>query len=461
MSAPRALALAVLAGCASGGGGFSPHPPELGGLPVVFVPRYETSRLPNGVSLQLNSDPAIPLISVALGVRGGPLTEPLAKAGVTALLASTMTIRTERLDRFQLAAAYDAVGDGIRVRLHPDGIVFQLDVLAENAAAAIAVLAEVARRPVFDEALLERAHDDELSALSALESDPRALAIQGLRQVVFGTGHRLGLPVSGTRRTLALVSVADLRARYGELFRPENVVLAICGRMTAEVGRTFVERAFGDWRSAGPPPGRPAPPPKVRARQAIHYIARPGLAQTVIYAGRAGPPQSDDRYELIRIANRRVASSAGSWLRGVESITYGVSALEESTSLTGLYGASTQVDARATGHAVKAILDRFDSRPGGFGFDREKVLLLTGEALAQYRFAGRARYTAELFLRGLPLDHWNKLREKLDGVRDYHMEPVVFEFIRSDAIQVVLVGDPVAIGGQGLSGLQELRLAID
>jgi zinc protease len=455
----RALALAVLAGCASGGG-YTPHPPELGGLPVVFVPSYESSRLANGVTLQVNPDPALPLVSVALGVRGGSLTEPLARAGATALLASTMTIRTERLDRLQLAAAYDAVGDGVHVRLDPDGLVFQLDVLADSAEAAIAVLAEVARHPTFDQALLERGRDDELSALSALESDPRALAFQGLHQVVFGTGHRLGLPLAGTRRTLAAVSLADLQARHGELFRPENLVLAVCGRMTAQAARAAAERAFGDWRAAGPAPARPAPPPPARARQAIHFIARPGLAQTMIYAGRAGPPETDERYHLIRIATHRVASSAGIWLRGVESITYGVSALEESTSLAGLYGVFTQVDAPATGHAVKALLDRFDAKPEGV-FDREKVLLLTGDALAQYRFAARARYTAELFLRGLPLDHWNKLRETLDGLRDYNVDPVMFDFIRSDEIQVVLVGDPTAIRAQGLSQLEELRLALD
>jgi zinc protease len=367
-----------------------------------------------------------------------------------------MTIRTERLDRFQLAAVYDDVGDGVRVKLVADGVVFQMDVLADRAEAAIAVLAEVARHPFFDEALLGRARDQELGGLAALEGDPRALAIQGLRQVVFGTGHRLGLPLVGTRRTLAAISLADLRARHAELFRPGNVV-----RMTPAAARAVVERVFGDWQATGPAPGRPGPPPAVVPRQAIHYIPRPGLTQTLIYAGRAGPPESDQRFHLIRIANRRVAASAARWLRGMESITYGVGALEESTSLASLYGASTQVNAPATGHAVKALLDRYDAQPATTSVDREKVLFVSGEALAQYRFAGRARYITDVFLRGLPLDHWNKVRETLDRLRDYQMEPVMFNFIRSDEIQVVLVGDPAVIRAQGLSPLEELSLAVN
>jgi zinc protease len=457
----RAFAAPALALCACASStGFTPHPPELGGLPEVFVARYSASRLPSGMTFELNSDPSLPLVSLALGVRGGPLTEPLDKAGTTALLASTMTIRTERLDRFQLAGAYDTVGDGVSVAVVPDGLVFQLDILPDQINAAIVLLAEMVRRPAFDEALLERAKDDELVGLSALESDPRAAALQGLRQVVFGTGHRLGLPLRGTRRTLAAATLADLQARYAELFRPENVVLAICGQVT-ENARAVVDRAFGDWRASGRPPRSPAPPPAARSRKTMYYIPRAGLPQTLVYIGRSGPPESDERHHLVRIANRRVVSSAGSWLRGMESITYGVGTLEESTSVAALYGARTQVDAPSTSHAVKTLLERFDARQEGGAFDRDKVLLLTAEALAQYRFSGRALYAADLFLRGLPPDHWSRLREHLDGIRDYGVESAVFEFIRSDEMQVVLVGDPEVIRAQNPGALQELRLALD
>src|SRR5439155_12708935 len=104
----------------------------------------------------------------------------------------------------------------------------QVDVLSDRIGAAVQLLAEIVRHPAFDEALLERAHADWLAVLSSIESDPRAAAMQGLRQVVFGGGHRLGLPLAGTRRTLAAISLAHLRARYGQLFRPDNLAIATC-----------------------------------------------------------------------------------------------------------------------------------------------------------------------------------------------------------------------------------------
>jgi zinc protease len=84
------------------------------------------------------------------------------------------------------------------------------------------------------------------------------------------------------------------------------------------------------------------------------------------------------------------------------------------------------------------------------------------EGLPFYTVSGRAREVAHLFVRGLPVDHWTRLRERLDDTRAEEMPELQYEYIESDKMQIVLVGDPKIIRDQvsslGLGDLRELTL---
>jgi predicted Zn-dependent peptidase len=459
------LALVGLgAGCAAAG--FSPQPPELGGAPKLWVPEFTSTRLGNGLSLHVNPDPYLPMVAVAVGIRGGALLDPPEKAGLTALLAEAMVARTERLDRQTMAAVYDAVGGQVRARVGPDGIVLSIEVLEDGLAGALKLLAEILLRPGFDPGTLAWLKADQVSWLASLESDPTAAAMQGLRQVVFGTRHPLGLPLRGTRSSVRSFTLEDLQARHRLSVQPANVAIAVAGRAAPAEVQQLVSGLFGGWASSGPALGKRAIPaaPAVEDRHHVHMIARPGLSQTVVYVGRLGLGQSDARYYFLRIAARRVAASAGGWLRGVEHMTYGVGAIDDASARFGIYGAHLAVDAKATGEGVRSMVERYDAMPGGF-YDIEKVVVLTQEGRPYYTIAGRTGTIAELFLLERPVDHFKKLREMIDDDRGNDLTDVTYEFIKSSKMQVVLVGDPDVIRAQvsslGLGELRPLQLALD
>ena len=221
---------------------------------------------------------------------------------------------------------------------------------------------------------------------------------------------------------------------------------------------------FGKWSPTPPPPAPSLPAqamPPGSQRQNVFYVPRPGLAQTVIVVGTpALPEQHPDRY-LLRILARRVPGSASGWLRGVEQVTYGVGYVEDVSAQAGWVGAQMAVDARHTGWALKSLVNRYDAMVEG-NFDVEKVALLTGEGLPYYSIAGRTMTLASLYARGLPFDHWARLREKLDDERDHRLQDLIMQHLDSDRMQVVLVGDPEVITsqvpGQGLGSLQLLTL---
>jgi zinc protease len=460
---PAAL---VLGGPGCAGGGFSPAPPELRGEPKMWVPQFTTRRLPNDLALHLNVDPRLPMVSVAVGIRGGSLLDPPAKAGLTRMMADALTARTERLSRLALAQAYDAVGGRIVTRVMSEGIVLQIDVLEDRAAGVIRLLAEILQRPVFDEEGLAWLRAQELAALDLMLGDPEAAGLQGLRQVVFGRGHPLALPAMGTRTSIGNISAADLRARYQQSVRPGNIALVVAGRFPAPEVEAAVREGFAGWKAEGPPledadrgPGVDAGP-----RKQIHYLARPGLAQTLILVGARGVPESHEHHYLLRMANSWVQASAGGWLRGIENLTYGVVGIHEVTARTHLYGMQVAVDASGTGSALRLLLDRYDARLVG-SVDHQKVPILSTEGMPFFRIASRSAYVAGLHARDLPIHYWQRLRESLDEERGRGIDGVVFDYMRSERMQVVLVGDPQIIRDQvgplGRGELRELALATE
>ena len=224
--APTLMVLLATAACATGSE-FSPQPPPLYGEPKLWVPAWHSAKLANGLVVHVNPDPNLPLVSVALAIRGGRLAEPLEKAGLTYVLANSMITRTAHLSRPELAQVFDRVGGVPNVSVMPDGMVFRLDVLDDALPMAVKLLAALVMDAGSDETSLARVRAEHRGLLESLESSPAAAGIQGLRQVVYGVDHPLGLPWAGPHRTVAALTVADLEERYLQVVRPSNIVIAV------------------------------------------------------------------------------------------------------------------------------------------------------------------------------------------------------------------------------------------
>ncbi|HXU80609.1 MAG TPA: insulinase family protein [Polyangia bacterium] len=462
MRGALALMAALALGC--GTANFSPYPPPRRGAPKLWVPAFTTTKLPNGLQVSVNPDNYLPLTAIAVGIRGGALLDPPSKAGLTRLLAEMLTTRADQLPRLKLMTVYDSVGDGVRAEVTPDGIILSLEVLEDRAGAALAMLAHLLQHPDFDPDELERLKAIGKTVVTHDLADPDTAAMRAIRQVVFGGQHPAGAAPSGTHRSLDAITIGDLRARYEQIVRPDNIVIGVAGRVEPEMVNKAVAARFASWKAPATPlpAARTGAGPEPARRQKIYFLPRPALSQTVICVGSRGLPESDQRYQLLRMITGRAPASASSWLRGVEQVTYGVRTIDEASTQTGLYGAYLSVEANATGSALKSMLDRYDAQPEG-SFDIEKVVVLTIEGRPFFTLGGRARHVASLFVRGLPVDHFTRLRERLDEDRGLELPNLVFDYMKSDRMQVVLVGDPAVIKAQvpplGEGDLEELRLA--
>jgi zinc protease len=457
------LFASLLSACASSG--FSPQPPELRGEPKLWVPAFTTTRLPNGLTLHVNADPHLPMVAVAIGIRGGYLLDPPNKAGLSALMADSLITQSARIDRRTLANSYDAVGNRPTVATTPDGIILSMDVLEDRSAGALKIFSELLMRPAFDADDLERLRLEAAAEIEDSLSRPDSLALMGLRQLIYGDQHPLGLPSRGTRTSLTRITVTDLEERARQVLRPDQVVIVVAGAVDATLVAQTTSTLFGAWARPGTPSVRPpvvGPGLEPEGRKQVFFIAQPGATQTTIAVGRRGLPLTHPDHYLLRLVTGRAPAGASAWLRGKERVTYGVSALSEANTCSGHFGARLSVDAGATAMALDSIIGRYNARLDGY-LDGEKVGLLAGEGLSFYSLKGRVISVAGQHVQGLPLDHFMQLRQRIDDQREGEVQIVSDKFIDGDAMQIVLVGDVnqlnAQVPGTNLGALTPLRLA--
>jgi zinc protease len=208
-----------------------------------------------------------------------------------------------------------------------------LTVLADQLDRTLPILADVARRPVFAPAELERLRAQKLDELAVSLTQPGDLADAVAAPAVFG-GGAYGQVLEGTPGSLKRITRSEVEADYARAFRPDQAILVMTGDIAPETGFALAEAAFGTWRRPSEPP--PAAPAVAKASTPrVIVVDLPGAGQAaVLLAGRTVSRQ-DPRYYAVRAVNAVLGGGYSARLNEEIRIKRGLS-----------YGASSRIDAR-------------------------------------------------------------------------------------------------------------------
>lgn len=244
--------------------------------------------LPNGLRCIMREDRRLPMVYATLAIAAGCRAESVENAGISALLADCMPKGTASRSSAEIAAMVEDFGGSLHCISGNNTILLSLSCLAEDAAAMLELLADVALRPCFPEAAVQTAREDLLADIREEEEDPVGRTFTHLREACFGRVS-YGNPPSGTCDSVSRLTGADLVAMHSKLMRAGNVTLTLAGDVDIDVLEQCVQEHFGampcgqmtdfaatpvqrggDWRIPGPE-GK---------EQAVLALAVPGLPIT-------------------------------------------------------------------------------------------------------------------------------------------------------------------------------------
>jgi zinc protease len=253
--------------------------------------------LPNGLIVLVREDPSVGVMGASLMVRGGTLFEAPDEAGITNFVHRVMLRGTRKYDAVRLTQAIEDLGGSLDASGDVEYAEVRGTALGRNWEALLTLIAEVALRPTFPADEVERERRLILSAIQSRGDTPFQRAFDAMLTDLYGR-HGYGWPNVGTRESIARLDRASLESRYGALYRPDRMVLAVSGQVPRDRVVRVVERLFRAMPIASAAaPSAPAPPPPRATRDVVERAAQ----QAQVMVGYITPGLTDPDYAAVRV----------------------------------------------------------------------------------------------------------------------------------------------------------------
>ncbi|HKZ33198.1 MAG TPA: pitrilysin family protein, partial [Vicinamibacteria bacterium] len=305
-----------------------------------------------------------PVVEVILVVRAGATADPQGREGLAAMTADLLDEGAGGKDALALADAIDFLGATIGAGASWDASTVRLRVPVARLDDALALMADVALRPDFPVAELQRLRKEALTDLLQARDVPGAIASRALAQAVFGPGHRYGRPQAGGAAEIASFTVADLRGFHTARYTSAASSLVVVGDVTAAV-LPALEKAFGSWKaSSGAPAPPPVPAPRQLSSRSVWLVDKKDAAQSSLRLGRIGPSWPDPAYAPNEVMNTLLGGSFTSRLndnlREQHGYSYGARSGFRRNLTGGQFLVATDVQTDKTGPALGEVFKELD-----------------------------------------------------------------------------------------------------
>ena len=365
------------------------------------------STLPNGLTLIVQPEDVSDTVSVYGHIRNRPETEePQGQEGVASLLDRLLTYGSERLDRLAFQQALDAIG----AREHA-GTDFSAQALAEHFERAVELVADNELHPALPDAALEIIRAQVAQGVAARNASPAFLTQRSLRAALFPSSDpslRLATP-----ETVRALTPAAVRGYYGRVFRPDLTTIVVIGKVTPAAARAAIEKYFGAWSAAGPPPpiDLPPAPPNGPGTVAVPDASR--VQDRVVLAHTLTLTRSDPDYYPLQLGNAVLGGSFYSTrlsvdLRKNSGLVYSVSSVLQAGRTRSVYLVDYASDPQNVTKAANMVAQEVSAMQrnpvGADELTRVKACLLRQLPLSEAGVEEIARGLLGRSDLGLPLD---------------------------------------------------------
>ncbi len=428
--------------------------PALGADPVFRAPTVERFTLSNGLPVLFVAKPGVPLAQIDLLVRSGATSDPDGLGGLATFTADAMDEGAGTLSALDLADAVDFLGVALTSQAGLESMAVRLHAPVSKLDEALPLMADVALRPTFAEAEIERLRASRLTALAQRRDEARSLASVAYDRALYGDASPYGRSTAGTpASTRAMTRDAVVRF-HDAVVRPSNAALVVVGALDRAAITPTLERLFGAtaWPDRPAPPRATIPVPTQVARRTVVLVDKPGAAQTVVRIGRIGAARATPDYYALQVLNAILGGSFTSRLnqnlRETHGYTYGAGSRFDFRSAPGPFTASADVQTDVTGPALTEFFNELrgilQPVPAAELSKATNYVALSFPEPFETT-AGTAAMVGALFLDDLPLDTYAGYTAGIRAVTGADLARVARQAIDPERVAVIVVGDRSAI----------------
>ena len=333
--------------------------PPSGKAPQVIVPPLWRKSFANGLAIIGTKNTETPTVSLMLSIEGGPLLDPIDKAGLAALTAALMEEGTTNYLKEELSNELAKLGSNISVGASGRYTYIQISSLTKNLDATINLMLDVMFNPAFKQEDFDRVKNQWLQNLQQGLKDPATLASKANKQVLYGKNNRVGLPNSGTIKTISAITLDDVKRFYKQYFSPKHSNLVIVG----DIDKSNVLKKLlylQHWQGKDYTIPDYSAFPEIKA-DTIYFVDVPEAKQASIrLVRRAMPYDATGAFFKATLMNYPLGGAFNSRinlnLREDKGYTYGARSGYSGRKTLGSYSVSAGIKQEHTADAMKEIL---------------------------------------------------------------------------------------------------------
>jgi zinc protease len=212
-------------------------------------------RLPNGLEVFIETDPAVPIFAAHILVKGRSLLENENNQGISDLAHRMLTTGTLTYPGEALQEELNHIGATVKVTdspfipydnyyNQPDFSYIRLTTLDQFADKSIKLLAEMLYKPNWTEDEFAKQIQSQMIAISKSQDQPSTLANQQLNRTLYDRPE-MGFNPQGSITALNSIALDDLTMYAKQYFAPGNLILSIntslpAGQLIELIEKTFI-----------------------------------------------------------------------------------------------------------------------------------------------------------------------------------------------------------------------------
>ena len=410
--------------------------------------------LPSGIVVLAKETNTAPAVTILVGLRAGAYYDPEDAEGTAALAARVLDRGTEIRTAADIADELDGRGASLSVIAGRHQLTVSATCLAEDFESIFALVAEVIRRPKFDDLEVETRRAELLTAILQDEDDPGAVAVDVLMGRLYPT-HPYGRRPRGTATTVQRITRSDLVAFHRKWFTPEGTTVVVVGDVAPTAVIQATERWFSSWhvkRHEEPLLANVAPT-VTRDLFVVPMMnkAQADVAYAVIGLRRADPAYYDAWVMNNALGQYALGGRLGDSIRERQGMAYYVYSSLDATLAAG----PLMIRAGVSGENVERTLASIDHEltlilEGGLTakeYDESKRYLIGSIPRQLETNAGIAGFLLSAEFHGLGPDYDRDLPDFLDAVTLEGVNDVARRLLDPAKATVVVAGPWQGAGG--------------
>ncbi len=211
--------------------------------------RIYSHTYPNGLVLVAEPMAALQSAAFTFLVPAGCVYDPPQRSGLSSFVCEMALRGAGPRDSRQFIIDLDNLGVERGESVANAHVAYSGATVCENLPQALAIYADLLRRPHLPDDQIEASRLAMLQELRAVEDEPAQKVMMELRRKHYP--EPWGRSAQGEQAALEAVSIDDIRPHFARYYRPNGTILGIAGQIDWERMKDLVGQLLGDWQPIG------------------------------------------------------------------------------------------------------------------------------------------------------------------------------------------------------------------